>query len=564
MGYRPGDRVVHRLRKQENSKLKLRIPPANLTGTLGEERAVWRAARYILTLALLGITTALLWPLRETAGLLNIGLVYLVVVIGVTVFIGRRPGVLASLLGFSLLDYFMVPPYLTFIIADFHNILALLVFLGVSLLISWLIAGAQEEARQADVRAEAISRLYELSQMIIGAQSSSEILAAVTQKIYDVFGAEACWVLMPDEAYGRVDSLVVVAQAPESAHQPDRNEVSLALWAYRHGDEVGRDGSPGKGPNQPQRDKHAIFLPLQVAQRVIGVLGVVRNRSKLPLMQAERTMLSTFADQTAVALERLYLLSEAERVEILARTDELKSALMSAVSHDLRTPLASIMASVTSLLEPDIDWDLETRRDFLQGIYDEVKRLNRLVGNLLDMSRIEGGALHPEKDWYSIGEVIEAVVQRLEQSTTDRHVTVEIEAEMPLLLIDFTQIDQVITNILENALRHTSSGTGVHVRAHAVGEFIQIDIEDEGHGVPHEHISHLFDKFYRVQKGGLTGTGLGLAIAKGLVEAHEGRISAGNRPDGGLKVTFTLPMARYLPPQINQDALAASEGKRDA
>lgn len=571
MGHRPGDHVVYRPRPLSNLK-RARYSPGSFIGVPTGDSLAARVARYSLMAAILALTTAALWPLRESAGLLNIGLVYLVEIIGVTVFLGRRAGIVASLLGFALLVYFMVPPYLTFVIADFHNILALFVFLGVSLLISWLIATAQEQARQAHLRAEDIARLYELSQSIIGAQSAADILSAVTRKVHEVFEPQSCWILLPDtegqaKAGTAASTLKVAAQAPSDAPPPDRNEMSLAIWAFEHGREIGRDGTaPGgrrgshsdNGAGEPstarsmlnarqpsltdQSASHTTFVPLQAAQRVIGVLGVVGNKGKRPFTHAERTMLATFADQAGVALERLYLLSEAERAELLARTDNLKSALMSAVSHDLRTPLASIIASVTSLMEPDIEWDEDTRRDFLQGIYDEATRLNRLVGNLLDMSRIEGGALKPEKDWYSIGEVIESVVQRLEPSANEHPLSVEMEPDLPLLLLDFAQVYQVITNILENALKHTPPGTRIEVRAGKTGDTIVVDIQDNGPGVPREHLPHLFDKFYQVEKGEHNGTGLGLAIARGLVEAHGGHITASDRPGGGLQIRFTLPL----------------------
>jgi two-component system sensor histidine kinase KdpD len=283
---------------------------------------------------------------------------------------------------------------------------------------------------------------------------------------------------------------------------------------------------------------------MQAAKRAIGVLGVVRNG---PLTPAERTELSTIASQAAVAVERLYLLGEAQRAEMLARTDELKSALMSAVSHDLRTPLASITASVTSLMDPDMSWDEETRHDFLQGIYDEAQRLNRLVGNLLAMSRIEGGALHPEKDWYSVGEVIESVIQRMEPRLVEHQLTIEVAEDLPLVLLDFTQIDQVLTNLLENALKYTPPGTAIQVIARRADtdNRIEVSVQDSGPGVPRDALGQLFDKFYRVeQRSESSGTGLGLAIAKGLVEAHRGTISATNIPSGGLKITFTLPVTR--------------------
>jgi two-component system sensor histidine kinase KdpD len=221
----------------------------------------------------------------------------------------------------------------------------------------------------------------------------------------------------------------------------------------------------------------------------------------------------------------------------------LKSALMSAVSHDLRTPLASIMASVTSLLEPDIQWDKETQQVFLQGIYDEARRLNVLVGNLLEMSRIDGGALRPEKNWYSIAEVIEAVVQRLEPNLVDHHVNVNTEPDLPLILLDFSEIDQVLTNLLENALKYTPQGTNIEIDARRSGDQVEVEVADAGPGVPPEHVPYLFDKFYQVdsRRRGM-GAGLGLAISKGFIEAHGGSIWAKNRMGGGLEVAFTLPL----------------------
>lgn len=543
MANRPGDHVVHRARSTKSPAAAQQSIFAGEITTPDEGSIASRLLRYGGTVALLGAITVALLPVRESVGLLNIGLVYLIVVIGMTVFGGRRAGVLASLLGFALLNYFLVPPYLTFIISDLHNILALFVFLGVSLLISWLLADANEQARQAQLRADDISRLYELSQAIIGAQSTGEILPAVAQKVCEVFEAQSSWILLPDEK----GQLLVAAQAPSGVPAPGRDEMSLAAWAFRHGSEVGRSGAKADQPRSEVMS-HAAFVPLQAAQRTVGVLAVMGKRSGRPFTPAERTVLMTFAGQAAVALERLYLLGEAQRAEMLARTDELKSALMSAVSHDLRTPLASITASVTSLLDRDISWEEETRRDFLQGIYDEARRLNRLVGNLLDMSRIEGGGLHPEKDWYAVTEVIEAVVQRLEPRLAEHPVNIEVADDIPLILLDFAELDQVFTNLLENAIKYTAPGTAVTIEAKRVADHVQISVQDNGAGVPPHAIRRLFDKFYRVDKRSESqGTGLGLAITKGLVEAHGGTIWAENSRNGGLRVVFTLPITLYSP-----------------
>lgn len=538
---RPGDHVVYRTRTRRDRSARLAALAAGDIAEPLRGNLLSLLLRYGGTVVLLCLTTAALWPLRETTGLLNIGLVYLIVIIGVTVFAGQRAGLLASLLGFSLLTYFLVPPYLTFVISGSHNILALFVFLGVSLLISWLIAGAREQARQAKLRAEDISRLYELSQAIIGAQSTSEIFPAVVRKVHEVFEAQSCWIVVADDKR----QLSVAAQAPAGATPLNRDELSLASWALSHSSEVGRGSAAGADKSRLATNSHTAFVPLQAAQRTIGVLVVVRKKNHPPYTPAERKVLVTFAGQAAVALERLYLLGEAQRAEMLARTDELKSALMSAVSHDLRTPLASITASVTSLLERDISWDEETQRDFLQGIYDEAQRLNRLVGNLLDMSRIEGGGLHPEKDWYSIREVIEAVMQRLEPRLARHRVEVDVPDDIPLMLLDFTEIDQVLTNLVENAIKYTPPGTFIRIEARHTPTQIEVTVQDNGPGVPSEALEHLFDKFYRVDKRSKSlGTGLGLAITKGLVEAHQGTVEASNIAGGGLKVTVSLPLER--------------------
>jgi two-component system, OmpR family, sensor histidine kinase KdpD len=527
-----------------------------------------RMVRYGGTILTLSLTTAVLVAVREDIGLLNMGLVYLVVIIGGTLFAGRLAGILASVLGFVLLNFFLVPPYLTFDVTGHNDLLALFVFLGVSVLISTLISGAREQAEHAQRRAEDVSRLYELSQTIIGAHRIEEVLTALARKVADVFDVRVCWLLLPDER-GR---LSVRAHCPQEAQLPSREEMSEAEWAFRHGKQREASGVPAPAVGNKGASESSIFVPLRAAHSIMGVLAVVGKAGNQSFASAELTMLATFADQAAVALERLSLLKEAERAEVLARTDELKSALMSAVSHDLRTPLASITASVTSLLEPDIDWDGETRRDFLQGIYEEAQRLNMLVGNLLDMSRIEGGALHPEKDWYSLGEVIGAVAQRLEPQTSDHPLKVDIEALMPLLLLDFSQIEQVLTNILENAIKYTPAGTHITLRARQEGANIAVSVADTGDGVAEEHIPHLFDKFYRVpydrtnvrDSGRKKGTGLGLAISKGLVEAHGGHIRAMNQPGGGLQVTFTLPLVQASPALNRNDEPAVHAEPRNA
>lgn len=550
---RPGDRVVRRVRSEVAAAGNAEPPGLESAGKRGRPPIMFapdirhtrgaRLLRYGGTVAVLAVLTAAFVPVRETLGLLNMGLGFLMVVMGATIWAGRRAGLLAALLGFALFNFFLVPPYLTFVIGDPQNILALFVFLAVSLLVSRLIADAREQAHLAQRRAEDVSRLYELSQTIIGARRLEDVLPAIATKVRAVFEVQSCWILLPAPE----QHLRVQAQAPAVGRGLTRDEEGLAEWAFWHEREAGQGGltaAYGAGPNAGTA---AAFVPLRAAGRTLGVLGVADKTNQRPLTTAERTVLATFADQTAVALERLTLLREAERAEVLARTDELKSALMSAVSHDLRTPLASIVASVTGLLELGLSLDEATRREFLQGIYEEAQRLNRLVGNLLDMSRIEGGALRPEQDWYNIREVIMAVVERLAPRLEGRPVTVEVPRDLPLLLLDFTEIDQVLTNLVENALKYTPPGTAITIAAHRQDQAIAVSVTDQGPGVPPEHLRYLFDKFYRVEGAGPQGRrpqglGLGLAISKGLIAAHGGRITARNMSGEGLQVVFTLPI----------------------
>jgi two-component system sensor histidine kinase KdpD len=535
---RPGNRVIRREHKQTDAPQGKR---PRLSMSLAASNAAPGASVQVLTylavIAALALTTVLLVLVREQVGLLNAALVYLILIIGITVLAGRRAGIISSLLGFLLFNFFQVPPYYTLVVSDLHNILALFVFLGVSLLLSWLIAGAREQARQAQRRAEDVARLYELSQAITGSQNIDEVLLAVTGKVRDVFEAQACWILLP--AANR--QLAPAACSPPGARPLTRDEMAAAEWAFRQGEPIEHGG--GAMEVLARGGGRVAFSPLRKGERTIGVLAVASKENGRPLSLSERTVLATFADQAAVALDRLSLLKEAQRAEMLARTDELKSALISALSHDLRTPLASIMTSVTSLMDRDIRWDEDTKRDFLQGILDEAQRLNRMVGNLLDMSRIEGGALRPEKDWYSIGEVIESVVERMEPHLAGHPVELRLQDDLPLARFDFTQIDQVLTNLLENAANYTPPGTPITVEARREDDRLEVSVDDEGPGVAPEHLPHLFDKFYQV--GGSShrgGTGLGLAIASGLVQAHGGRIRAANRATGGLRLAFTLPL----------------------
>jgi len=258
---------------------------------------------------------------------------------------------------------------------------------------------------------------------------------------------------------------------------------------------------------------------------------------------ADDRLLSAVAHQLGLALERMSLQREATEAEVLRRTDELRKALLNAVSHDLRTPLSSIMASAGSLRQDDVSWTEDQRGEFAAAIETEAQRLNRLVGNLLDLSRIEAGSIRPEKSWYDLSSLINEVAGRLRAVTAGHRLVINVPDGLPPVMFDYVEIDQVISNLIENAVKYTPAGTEVCVSARAAGDQVEVEVADRGPGIPEAIIPRLFDAFYRASDSGRAqGSGLGLAVAKGLVEAHGGGIRVENREGGGARFVFTLPV----------------------
>src|SRR5436853_6681264 len=303
------------------------------------------------------------------------------------------------------------------------------------------------------------------------------------------------------------------------------------------------------------------MIPLKTGAKVIGVLRLqleddprhfTHEKSlgvDLDRTEPETAFFWTFLDQATSGIERARLRRESLQIELLRRTDALRAALLSSVSHDLRTPLSSIKAAASSLLQEDVQWDEEARRSFALAIEQEADRLNRLVGNLLDMSRIEGGALKPEKEWYPVDELIHDVLGHMQPILQGRTVVTKLPTDLPPVELDYLEMDQVLTNLIENAVRYTPPSSPIEISARVEHGHMLISVADRGPGIPPAHIERVFDKFYRVlgtQRNAATvpGSGLGLAVSKGLVEAHGGHIWVEDRPGGGSIFRFTLPVGK--------------------
>lgn len=505
----------------------------------------------------------------------NISIIYLLVVLALASTRGRYAAILASLVAFFSFDYFLVPPLYVFTINRIEEWIALFVFLVTAFLTSQLAVALRERAEQSGRRERETHILYDLLRLTNRESEPERQLHTIAQAIVDAFsswGVYDCAILRPDAA----GNLCVQASAYQPAEKItlSSDERAVAAWVIAHGRAMGiYDDSalpPSTTPHFVQRvlvhsaaTKQAIrrslrLIPLKIGQNVVGVLRLrVLDQARrlpyeeLPAEERERadartTFFWTFLDQATALIERAHLQQENLRIAVLQRLDAMRVALLSSVSHDLRTPLTSIKAAANSLLQEDVQWDDEVRRGFAETIEHEADRLNRLVSNLLDMSRIEEGALKPEKEEYSLKMLIYDVLARLDPLLEGRAVQTRLPDDLLLVELDYIQIDQVLTNLIENAVRYTPAGSPIEVSAQRKGKEVMFSAADRGPSIPAADLERVFDKFYRVhnerQNGFPTGTGLGLAVSKGIVEAHGGRIWAEQRDGGGLVINVVLPV----------------------
>jgi two-component system sensor histidine kinase KdpD len=310
---------------------------------------------------------------------------------------------------------------------------------------------------------------------------------------------------------------------------------------------------PRHGPVR-RESQRVTFVPLRAAERTVGILRLARPAAGPPWSAEDARLVDAAADQIALAVERARLREEALEAEVLRRTDETRRALLASVSHDLRTPLASIKASSESLLQEDVPWTATERRGFTLAIREEADRLNRLVENLLDVSRIEAGALRPEREWYPLDAVVDDVVGRLQGTTARHRVVVDVPETLPPVPLDYVLVGQALANLIENAVKYTPPGSTVRVSARQEGEAVVLAVSDDGPGIPGDALPRVFDKFYRVSGGDTArtpGTGLGLAVVRGVAEAHGGTVGVASPPPGeprGTRFTLSLPLRpRDLP-----------------
>lgn len=465
--------------------------------------------RYIVAVLTIVGTSGGLYLLRNVLDTPLIALFYLLPVGLSTSLWGLGPGLASSFGAFLAFNYFFIPPYYTLLVHEMQDILVLAVFFIVAVVISQLVGRAQSSLAEAQAREREATHLYDLSTALAGLRQETAIAHIMAERLREVFQAEALEVALP-------------------SHPPATASASRAM--------------PARAPDH--------LMPLLTTR---GLLGEIRLwHHDQPLSPAEDRLLRTFASQGALALERALLGQSETRAQILEESDRLKSALLSSVSHELRTPLATIKAAATSLRSQEVGWETSAREELVAAIDDEADHLNRLVGNLLDMSRIEAGALNPQRQWNILAEIVGGVLAHLHRVTEGHQIVVAVSDDLPLVPVDYVQMEQVFTNLISNSLKYAPPGTTICVRASVRDDAaLLVQVNNQGPTVPEEHLGRIFDKFYRVTAADrVTGTGLGLSICKGIIEAHGGRIWAENLPDG-FAFNFTLPLTwEGAPPQL--------------
>lgn len=477
-------------------------------------RTLARGAGAVLVIA---ATTVLLQPFQSYLATQIIALLYLLPIMICTVLWGLTPGVLAGFSAFLAFNYFYIAPYNTLFVHQTQDVITLAIFLVVAVVISQLLGQAQSGIQLARSREWEATRMYELISALAGLKDIRSIARELASRSQETFDFDYVEVFVP-------------ARAGESA-------LTAAV--------------PGETPFPPPP---AATYPLQTAR---GVEGELRAWCSRPQLTAQETrLLEAFTSQGALAIERIRLTRGEYKARILEESDQLKSSLLNSVSHELRTPLSAIKAAVSSLRAGAVDWESDARHDLLSMIEEETDQLNALVGNLLDMSRIEAKALKPHQRWNDLEEIAGRVANKMRKQLAHHRLELNFPKDLPLVPTDFVMIEQVFTNLISNSIKYGPEGTRIAIEACKEGEALHIKVANQGPPVPQEHLERIFDKFYRMRESeNVTGTGLGLSICKGIVEEHGGRIWAENDPPWFV-FHFTLPLTLDgSPPPVPQEEL---------
>jgi two-component system, OmpR family, sensor histidine kinase KdpD len=506
-------------------------PPPVAIG-LGEGAEPFDPRPYLMALVLVAAGLGIAKLIEPLFNVENVDLVFLTAVVGVAVRYGLWPSILASVAASLSYNFFFLPPVYTFTIAEPTNIAAFFFFMLIAMLVSNLAGRVRSQAVATAQRVRTTESLYAFSRKLAGTAALDDVLWATAYQLALMLRVRVV-LLLPEQ--GRI--AVKAGYPPED--QLDQADLAAANWAWDNNRTAGRGSDTLPGAKR-------LFLPMRTGRGPIGVIGIDDDRSGPLLTPDRRRLLDALTDQSALAIERVQLVEDIDRVKRTAESDRLRQALLTSISHDLKTPLAATLGAATALrdLSPNLS---ETERSELLGtIVEESERLNRFIANLLDMTKLEAGAIAPNSAAHDVSELIGATLRRAAKLLACHTVRLEVATHPPLVHVDPVLFEQALFNLLDNAAKYAPVGSTITLKAHREGDSVVLQLCDEGEGIPPSDLDTVFDKFYRVRKGDHVrpGTGLGLAIARGFIEAMGGSITAGNRADrSGAMLTIQLPIA---------------------
>ena len=517
---------------------------------------------WLATCAGLILTTLVIGQIETFTHPQTVSVLYILVILGSAIAFGPYQSIFAALASVVMYDYEFVDPRGSLDPGDAESWLEVLLFLVVAIVSSQLASQQRRRTGEARRREREATALYTLNSLIVWGDEPSVFVTNVFRAFAADLFLEGLVLYVPN-AVGEL-----VEQAREGGRAASAEEHERASQEFRAASTaVDARGPIQAGPRAiPRRRLRPIasrpageiaevsFVPILVESRPVGVLEVIRRSEPQDLTETQRRFLEVIRQQFGIALERARLRREAAEAAALRRSEEVKSAVLHSVTHDLRTPLAMIKASAGNLRQREVDWTDDERDGFAMSIERNVDRLDVIVGNLLDLSRIDAGMIHPERQYYPLGALLDDVLGRLGLLLADFPVTVALPEGLPPVPIDYVAIDRVLSNLLENVTRHTPPGTQITISASEVEREMIVSVADNGTGIPATQVPFVFDRFYRGQPSrpdAYRGTGLGLAVVKGLVEAHGGVVRLTSKPGVGSTVVFTLPLGKVRDPELD-------------
>jgi len=481
----------------------------------------------ILTVAFCTVVAILAFRYFE---LVDVAMIYLMGVVIAASRTTKWPAMLAALLSVAAFDFFFVPPRFTFAVGDTQHFITFAVMFFVALVISRFTLRIRQQADDAKLKEQRTSALYDLNRKLVREREKDKLKTIAEQHIGLLFNSNVV-ILLPD-LHGKL--LPPVDDFPWT-----EAEREAAQWAFNNRQPAGLNALTGP-------DAKALYLPLMASTGNIGVVGLLRRKADDKLDQEQLRYLEAFINQTGIAIERALLAEESHRASVKAETESLRNTLLSSISHDLRTPLTAVTGAVSTLLS-DATLDKQNQRELFETIQDESERLNRIIKNVLAMTRLEAGGIVPQKEWQSLEEIVGVVLHRLSQRLIDHPLTINLPPNLPLISFDGLLLEQVFMNLFENAIKYTPAGTPLSLSASKDLHTVTVELADRGPGIPPGNEERIFDKFYRGRNSGGGGVGLGLAICQAIITAHGGRIWAENREGGGAVFRFTLSSAGAPP-----------------